>query len=353
MRGSPSNGQEQMTAAPADADPATPAPEVSVLVPAWRAERWLERAVRSALAQEGPSLEVIVIDDASPDGTAAVAARLAAEDPRVRLIRNPANLGPGASRNAGAKAARGRWLALLDADDAFAPGRLDRLVRLAEEEGLDAAADLPVFYDLAAGVRAPTQLPADGRLEILTPRAFLEASIPRAAALDYGLLQPIYRRESVAAGLWRFPEHVRHGEDFLAMLEALRAGVRFGVLHAPGYLYSTRLGETSGAYSPGSVTAVDYRAVARDAEALAARLAAGEIAAPGMDAAEAAALLARRAACCREHNARYGWNTLRKGAWRRHLVWLRQDPRNAALLLRTGLGRLARRLARAGRGTAR
>ena len=334
--------------APAPPAAAATDPAVSVVLPAWNVERYLARAVRSALAQEGPSLEVIVVEDRSPDGTAAVAERLAAEDRRVRVVRNPENLGCGGSRNAGARAARGRWIALLDADDAYAPGRLDRLVAVAEDEGLDAVSDLPLLYDLAADEMADGQLPADGRLEILDPRRYLEAAVLPESPLDYGLLKPIYRRSLVEDGRWLYPERARHGADFFGFLDSLIDGVRFGVLHEARYVFSARVGEKSGAFSPGSVTPVNYRAIAANTADKIAELERARPAIPGMTLEEATALLRLRIAKCEDLNARYGWNTLRKGAWRRHAAWLRQDPRNAPLLLRLAAGKARRRLTGAG-----
>src|SRR5579875_23336 len=95
--------------------------KVSVIMPAFNAARSVAWAISSALEQTVADIEVLVIDDASTDLTAAVVEEIAARDPRVRLIRNPVNGGPGVARNFGLDAARGEWVALLDADDAFLP----------------------------------------------------------------------------------------------------------------------------------------------------------------------------------------------------------------------------------------
>lgn len=327
---------------------AAPEPDVSVLIPAWKAARFIPRAIASALAQEGVSVEVIVVDDASPDDTAAVVAALAARDPRLRLVRAARNGGPGAARNLAADAARGRWLAVLDADDAYAPGRLARLAARAEAEGLDAIADLPVLWDHAAAAPAPAQFPADGRLERLDLRALLESAVdgpppaPGLPRLDLGLLKPLAARRLVAQGVWRYPEGVRHGEDFLLYFNALAAGARFGLLHEAHYLFTTRIGAISGAWSEASVTDVDYLGVRDDTAALIARLARERPDLPGLTGAQAEALLRGRIARLEQLNRNYGWRTLWSRAWSRHFAWLRRDRRNAAVLA----GELARKLAR-------
>jgi hypothetical protein len=106
-------------------------PLVSVLVPAHDAERFLAEALESALAQP-VELELLVCDDGSRDGTAAVAERFAARDARVRLLRLARSRGVVAARNVLLAEARGRYVAFLDADDAYMLGGLAAQVALLE-----------------------------------------------------------------------------------------------------------------------------------------------------------------------------------------------------------------------------
>lgn len=103
-------------------------PRVSVVIPCFNYERYVGSAVRSALAQEDVAVEVIVVDDASTDGSADVVAGLAAADPRVTLLRRTTNGGPVAAFNRGLAAASGEFLVRLDADDLLTPGSLARSV---------------------------------------------------------------------------------------------------------------------------------------------------------------------------------------------------------------------------------
>lgn len=106
-------------------------PLVSVVVPARDAERFLAEALASALAQP-VALEVLVCDDGSSDGTARIAASFAASDPRVRLVRRGRGSGVVAARNALVAAARGCYVAFLDADDVLLPGALAAQVDVLE-----------------------------------------------------------------------------------------------------------------------------------------------------------------------------------------------------------------------------
>jgi teichuronic acid biosynthesis glycosyltransferase TuaG len=111
---------------------------VSVVVPCYNAAGTLERTLRSVLEQSHPVLELIVVDDASTDRSAALVEALAATDARIRLIRMPANAGaPAAPRNLGTRMARGVWVAYLDADDIWHPRKLELQLRLLQREGGD------------------------------------------------------------------------------------------------------------------------------------------------------------------------------------------------------------------------
>ncbi len=101
------------------------APLVSAIIPARDAEPHLARAIDSALAQTYVPLEVIVIDDGSRDATHQIASRYG---DRLRLIRLPRPLGPGGARNVGIEAARGPYVAFLDADDEWLPEKTARQV---------------------------------------------------------------------------------------------------------------------------------------------------------------------------------------------------------------------------------
>ena len=120
-----------MTGAPAELNPIA----VSVIVPTRNRSSLLAMTLRSVLRQRDVDFEVIVVDEASTDDTAAVIAAFA--DPRIRVIRHETALGVSAARNHGATEARGHWLAFIDDDDLWAPDKLSRQLRAAREEGRD------------------------------------------------------------------------------------------------------------------------------------------------------------------------------------------------------------------------
>lgn len=111
-------------------------PAVSVVVPIYKVERWLGQCVDSILAQTLREIEVILVDDGSPDACPAMCDAYAASDARVRVIHQP-NKGAGPARNTGLVAARGEYVIFLDADDLYEPQMLERMVARAEKYHAD------------------------------------------------------------------------------------------------------------------------------------------------------------------------------------------------------------------------
>ncbi|MGW6272992.1 bifunctional glycosyltransferase/CDP-glycerol:glycerophosphate glycerophosphotransferase [Streptomyces sp. NPDC055060] len=112
----------------------------SVVVPAHRVQGYLRECLDSVLDQTFDDLQLIVVDDASPDASAAIAAECAERDPRVQLVRVPAHAGAGPARNIGADHATGAYLLFLDGDDLLLPGALEAIAG-----ALDEAADPDVL----------------------------------------------------------------------------------------------------------------------------------------------------------------------------------------------------------------
>jgi succinoglycan biosynthesis protein ExoO len=228
-------------------------PVVSVLIPAYNVQDVIEHSIRSVLAQSLRDTEVIVVDDASTDATAQMTRQLMLTDPRIRLLEATTNGGPGLARAKGLSEARGKWISILDADDSFAPDRLERLVGIAEANALDAIADNIWLIDPgtleAVAVAFPIQA---GQHLSLTPTRFIRNAVP-AGRINMGWCQPMVRHSFLRENKisWR---PFRHAEDFLFAMEMLLAGAQFTIIGDPGYLYTQRLGSKSNTTSPHSRT---------------------------------------------------------------------------------------------------
>lgn len=104
----------------------TEGPMVTVIMPAWNSENTVLPAARSILQQTWRNLELLIVDDASTDGTWKVLEQIAALDPRVRISRNSVNVGPYVSKNIALREAKGQWFTGQDADDWAHPQRIEK-----------------------------------------------------------------------------------------------------------------------------------------------------------------------------------------------------------------------------------
>ncbi len=105
-------------------------PRVSVIITTYNRADLLSRSVHSVLDQDFRDLELIVVNDCSTDNTARVLQSLSEDDARIRVVTHCANRGAGAARNSGIRAARGEYIAFLDDDDEWLPGKLSAQVDL-------------------------------------------------------------------------------------------------------------------------------------------------------------------------------------------------------------------------------
>jgi len=192
-------------------------PLVSTIVPVFNGERFLGEAIESALAQDYRPHEVIVIDDASIDGSSEIAAGF----PGVKLVRLETNGGPAVARNAGIAASSGEFIALLDADDLMAPGRLSAQIGfLLEHPDADAVLGTQRVIVEPGAVRPtlnplvdPDQLPAQAEAEAIS--YYGGTLVARRAAYEQ-------------VGL--YDETFRVGEDVDWMLRARDLGLRISTL---------------------------------------------------------------------------------------------------------------------------
>jgi glycosyltransferase involved in cell wall biosynthesis len=111
----------------------TSLPLVSVILPVYNAERFLRTAIESILNQTYRNLELIIVNDCSRDGSLSIALEMASRDKRVRVLSNPENIKLSRSLNRAIESSKGMYLARMDADDVSSPLRIERQVRVLEE----------------------------------------------------------------------------------------------------------------------------------------------------------------------------------------------------------------------------
>lgn len=126
------NATQPRTTLHADSEPATDCPLVSVIIPYYNGGDYIDQAVRSALAQTYTNLQVIIVNDGSPDGSGEQLDKRYENEPRVTVLHQE-NAGTAAARNTGIRHANGSLIALLDQDDRWLPHKLERQVPLFDD----------------------------------------------------------------------------------------------------------------------------------------------------------------------------------------------------------------------------
>jgi len=215
---------------------------VDVVVAARDRADTIQRAVRSALAQEEVRA-VIVVDDGSTDDTAARARECDLEGKRVWVERLRLSLGPSAARNIAIEKSQASWLAVLDGDDFFLPGRIRTLLTVADDWDFVADDLLQVPSDAPDNQDAMTTLlGASFKQRSLNLEQFILGNIPQHGLIrkELSFLKPLIRRSFLDRHKLRYDEALRLGEDYAFYARALAAGARFLVHPAAGYVSLVR-----------------------------------------------------------------------------------------------------------------
>ncbi|GAA1244347.1 hypothetical protein GCM10009646_35010 [Streptomyces aureus] len=215
---------------------------VSVVVIVYNDAEHVSDAVRSALAQGETVAEVIVVDDASVDGTRD-ALLVFADDDRVRVLSRERNSGGcGTPRNDGMATARSEYVMFLDSDDTFLPGAVDALLAAADAHDADVVAGQclrrelpdggttgwqPQLFDRSAGAELPGQV--------------LEGIGQQPGLLwDTLSVNKLYRRDFLAEHNVRFPSGAFHYEDFVFTARLYAAQPRLAIVDTPVYVWHVR-----------------------------------------------------------------------------------------------------------------
>ena len=198
-------------------------PRVSVITANYNGAAYLEAAVRAVLDQTLEDLELIIVDDRSSDDSVAVIARAVAGDPRVRVLVQDVNSGPGAARNRGFDAACGTWLAVFDSDDLMTPDRLQRLVARGEADRADIVVDnLAVFTEGVGDVEPFLKGRAYAAARWIDRADYIAAARLYARGPGLGYLKPLFRADALSGE--RYRADLKVGEDYDLVVRLLAQG---------------------------------------------------------------------------------------------------------------------------------
>ncbi len=215
-----------------------PHPKLSVIVPMYQVEPYLEECLESVLAQRYGNLEVVLVDDGCTDRSPEIARGYTERDPRFRLIRKE-NAGLGAARNTGLDACTGDLVTFLDSDDTLPPRAYRRMVRTLLGSGSDFVVGAHA-RDEGGKVRARPwvkRLHAERRLGVTVD------DVPEVLANVFAWGK-VFRREFIERIDLRFPEGVRY-EDQVPITRAFLQARAFDIVPAPVYRWRVRGDGTS------------------------------------------------------------------------------------------------------------
>ena len=203
-------------------------PQISVIVPVYNVEEYVEKCLASVAAQTYPVIEVLVVDDASTDGSGSICDAWAAGDRRFRIIHLTENQGLSAARNQGIRQASGAYIAFVDSDDYVEPGFLDVLYRELTEKHVDVSICGNQGQHLING---PAQVLSPGEAALCLAR--------RSPFLwnAWGKLFPADLVKEI-----RFDRQIRCGEDILFFYQILKRVRRLAYVPDTLYRYVYRQG---------------------------------------------------------------------------------------------------------------
>ncbi len=211
-------------------------PITSVIMPVFNGAAFVEEAIASILPQLGPVDEIIVVDDGSTDATSEL---LAAFAPRVTVLQGRGE-GPSAARNIGIAAARGQFIAFLDHDDLWPPGR---------HQALMAALNADPHADAAVG-----------RMRVqVEPGAIPDFDRPDGGHWPSFLWSCLYRRRLIEA-VGAFDVSLRFGEDFDYYLRQVEAGMKLVYCDVDSVIYRRHAGNATNTAPPRASTVLEVLA---------------------------------------------------------------------------------------------
>jgi succinoglycan biosynthesis protein ExoO len=219
-------------------------PEVSVIIPAYNTEAYIARAITSALEQTLKNIEIILVDDASTDNTLEIAKSF--NDQRLKVLANEKNLGAGGARNRALREAKGKWVAVLDSDDWYAPERLEKLLAIANNKNADMVADdLNFIIDGEASpwstliTQSEEHINETCQIDLIR---FVTSDIYGQKGLHLGLSKPLMKRDFLNKYGIEYDESLRMGQDFWLYLKCLMNGASYFLVPEAYYFYRSRPG---------------------------------------------------------------------------------------------------------------
>lgn len=227
---------------------------VSVIVPVYKVERYINRCVDSLLNQTLHNIEIILVDDGSPDICPTICDNYARKDSRIRVIHKK-NEGLGYARNSGISIAKGKYIAFVDSDDYVSKEFLEELYKLAESNG----ADVCIGGNTNVTKHGIIQYPHEYAGTIFSKEAIVEKLLPTMLGYKYdgtgysgmSVWRGIYKREVIEKNKIRFPSERQYiSEDIIFDLLLYPKTKKVVISNAVSYFYCYNGASLTTTYNP-------------------------------------------------------------------------------------------------------
>ena len=205
--------------------------KISVIVPVYNAEKYLDRCIGSILAQTFRDFELILVEDGSPDRCAQMCDEWAKKDERIKVI-HQSNSGPSTARNVGIAASQGEYLTFVDSDDRISPFMLEKLLRAAKKTGADIVT-CAMVRDNGKALKMPI---GKDKLTVYSRDSFMDIMLKINGNRNvHYVCAKLYKRSVTDSHL--FPQGFMLGEDVESSFKAVMRSERIAELSGEYYFY--------------------------------------------------------------------------------------------------------------------
>lgn len=213
---------------------------VSIIVPVYKVEYWLPKCIKSLLAQTYKNIEIILVDDGSPDKSGQICDKFAKKDSRIKVIHKE-NGGVSSARNAGIDAAEGEYICFVDSDDWLSEDAIETLYA----EFLKNNVQIAIANMITVGKR-------NGLFRIVNKERIISFNDPDNLFLDLyqevslsGLLGKLFSGKIIKNNEIFFKEGMKFGEDVLFLLECFKNCSAISLIEKPIYYYNRLVSESA------------------------------------------------------------------------------------------------------------
>lgn len=214
---------------------------ISIIVPIYKVEKYLPKCIESLINQTKKDIEIILVDDGSPDGCPEICDEYAKKDSRIVVIHQP-NRGVSAARNSGLNAAKGEFIGFVDPDDRIAPEMYEKMEKALNGSGAELAVCGYDYYFENGEIDEKRKYPERDD-EPISQKELLNRFADMPPTVRHGVVNKLFRSDII--GSERFAEGMHSSEDVLFLTEYSLKVKNAVIVHRPYYENLVRTGSAT------------------------------------------------------------------------------------------------------------